>query len=236
MNQLFYGEFSLLPSKLLKTTLPVSTIIRYEISARKTFLKLYFYLPGFTYGAKTSRSSSSSGSDWASNTSSNPDLNNSEGSEGKKSVTGKLTPGLTTHQEMPSDQGGAGTRPSSRQRRQKDRGERGDSRGKTLSHISGSSDQLLPTFYENVSSIQNRQKTLGKRRGINYRFAFEKKQRKEASIHFHFDISQPYRIILDIGSHSKSPYLIYYQHHLQHFDCIRVKMILNDFLIFSFCH
>lgn len=187
-------------------------------------------MSGFTYGAKTSRSSSSSGSDWASNTSSNPDLNNSEGSEGKKSVTGKLTPGLTTHQEAPSDHGGgggAGTRPSSRQRRQKDRGDRGDSRGKTLSHISGSSDQLLPTFYENVSSIQNRQKMLGRRRaGINYKFAFEKKQRKEASIHFHFDISQPYRIILDIGSHSKSPYLIYYQH-LQHFDCIGVKMIFK---------
>ena len=121
------------------------------------FLKTY--LSGFTYGAKTSRSSSSSGSDWASNTSSNPDLNNSEGSEGKKSVTGKLTPGLTTHQEVASDQGG--TRPSSRQRRQAKReGREGNS--KTLSHISGSSDQLLPTFYENVSSIQNRQKMLGK--------------------------------------------------------------------------
>ena len=44
-----------------------------------------------------------------------------------------------------------------------DRGERGDSRGKTLSHISGSSDQLLPTFYENVSSIQNRQKPFEER-------------------------------------------------------------------------
>ena len=123
----------------------------------KHFLKTN--LSGFTYGAKTSRSSSSSGSDWASNTSSNPDLNNSEGSEGKKSVTGKLTPGLTTHQELPSDQGG--TRPSSRQRRQAKREAR-EGNSKTLSHISGSSDQLLPTFYENVSSIQNRQKMLGK--------------------------------------------------------------------------
>ena len=42
---------------------------------------------------------------------------------------------------------------------------RGDKGGnKSLAHISGSSDQLLPTFYENVSSIQNRQKMLGKAR------------------------------------------------------------------------
>ena len=116
-------------------------------------------MSGFTYGAKTSRSSSSSGSDWASNTSSNPDLNNSEGSEGKKSVTGKLTPGLSTHQEMPSDNNNGGTRPSSRQR-QRHKGDKGGN--KSLAHISGSSDQLLPTFYENVSSIQNRQKMLGK--------------------------------------------------------------------------
>ena len=72
-------------------------------------------------------------------------------------MTGKLTPGLSTHQEMPSDHNNGGTRPSSRQRRHK--GEKG---GKSLAHIGGSSDQLLPTFYENVSSIQNRQKMLGK--------------------------------------------------------------------------
>ena len=93
--------------------------------------------------------------------SSNPDLNNSEGCEGKKSVTGKLTLGLTTHQELVTSSDQGGTRPSSRQRRQAKReGREGGS--KTLSHISGSSDQLLPTFYENVSSIQNRQKMLGK--------------------------------------------------------------------------
>ena len=97
-------------------------------------------------------------------------------------MTGKLTPGLTTHQELPSDQGG--TRPSSRQRRQAKREAR-EGNSKTLSHISGSSDQLLPTFYENVSSIQNRQKMLGEAGisdlsgEINYnKFAFEKKQRR----------------------------------------------------------
>ena len=140
------------------------------------------YLSGFTYGAKTSQSSSGSG--WASNLSSNPDLNNCQGSEGKKSVTGKLTPGLTTHQELVTSGDQGGTRPSSRQRRQAKReGREGGS--KTLSHISGSSDQLLPTFYENVSSIQNRQKMLGKaglserEPGIsNNKFAFEKKQRR----------------------------------------------------------
>ena len=76
-------------------------------------------------------------------------------------MTGKLTPGLTTHQELVTSGDQGGTRPSSRQRRQAKReGREGGS--KTLSHISGSSDQLLPTFYENVSSIQNRQKMLGK--------------------------------------------------------------------------
>ena len=185
------------------------------------------YLSGFTYGAKTSQSSSGSG--WASNLSSNPDLNNCQGSEGKKSVTGKLTPGLTTHQELVKSGDQGGTRPSSRQRRQAKReGREGGS--KTLSHISGSSDQLLPTFYENVSSIQNRQKMLGKAgiSDLSGEIAIInlhlKRNNEEASIHFHFDISQPYRIILDIGSHSKSPYLIYYQH-LQHFDCIGVRMI-----------
>ena len=132
--------------------------------------KVNHQISGFTYGAKTSRSSSSSGSDWASNTSSNPDLNNSDQSDSKHRSKPNMS-ALSTHQEMSgtygtmaaNDLGSNGTRPNSRQRKKREAGNKNLSHmsEKNLSHISGS-DQLLPTFYENVSSIQNRQKSLGK--------------------------------------------------------------------------
>ena len=134
--------------------------------------KVNHQISGFTYGAKTSRSSSSSGSDWASNTSSNPDLNNSDQSDSKHRLGGGKPnmSALTTHQELSGTYGpsndlqGNGTRPNSRQQRKKREAVNKNlshMSEKNLSHISGS-DQLLPTFYENVSSIQNRQKSLGK--------------------------------------------------------------------------
>ena len=54
----------------------------------------------------------------------------------------------------------ASSRPSSRQRKSKRGGGGGENKNPGLSHISGS-DQLLPSFYENVATIQNRQKLLG---------------------------------------------------------------------------
>jgi len=125
--------------------------------------KVNHQISGFTYGAKTSRSSSSSGSDWASNTSSNPDLNTSDQSETKHRSSAPVKSNLATiHQELANssyaanDLSSNGSRPNSRQARKK------RDVNKNLSHISGS-DQLLPTFYENVSSIQNRQKVLDER-------------------------------------------------------------------------
>ena len=91
--------------------------------------KINHQINGFSYGAKTSRSSSSSGSDWVSNTSSNPELN-SDLSEGRRR--------LGTHQEEPPPSS-AGSRPSSRQRKKR------EGRHK---------ENGLPTFYENVSSYQ----------------------------------------------------------------------------------
>ena len=125
--------------------------------------KINHQISGFTYGAKTSRSSSSSGSDWASNTSSNPDLNNSDHSDPKRNGKPNISSinGLSTHQELTTatsyganDLNTNGSRPNSRQRKKRD----------VNKNLSGNSqsDQLLPTFYENVSSIQNRQKLLGK--------------------------------------------------------------------------
>merc|ERR1719225_150742 len=121
-------------------------------------------ISGFTYGAKISRSSSSSGSDWASNTSSNPDLNNSDHSDPKRPGKPHISSinGLSTHQELTTatsyganDLNTNGSRPNSRQRKKRD----------VNKNLSGNSqsDQLLPTFYENVSSIQNRQKLLDER-------------------------------------------------------------------------
>ena len=125
--------------------------------------KINHQISGFTYGAKTSRSSSSSGSDWASNTSSNPDLNNSDHSDPKRSGKPNISSinGLSTHQELTTatsyganDLNTNGSRPNSRQRKKRD----------VNKNLSGNSqsDQLLPAFYENVSSIQSRQKLLGK--------------------------------------------------------------------------
>jgi len=106
--------------------------------------KINHQINGFSYGAKTSRSSSSSGSDWVSNTSSNPELN-SDISDPKRR--------LGTHLEQPGEppapapSSNAGSRPSSRQRKKREgRHNKG-----------GAADALLPTFYENVASYQTRQ-------------------------------------------------------------------------------
>ena len=103
--------------------------------------KINHQINGFSYGAKTSRSSSSSGSDWVSNTSSNPELN-SDMSDPKRR--------LGTHLEQPGDpppppSSNGGSRPSSRQRKKREaRGGGG--------HKGGTDAALLPTFYENVAS------------------------------------------------------------------------------------
>ena len=98
--------------------------------------KLHHQITGFSYGAKTSRSSSSSGSDWASNTSSNPELNSDTSDPSKR----RLAP----HPEQPGESAPpsstSGSRPNSRQQRKKREGRGGRQ-----------SDTLLPTFYENVS-------------------------------------------------------------------------------------
>ena len=102
--------------------------------------KINHQINGFSYGAKTSRSSSSSGSDWVSNTSSNPELN-SDMSDPKRR--------LGTHLEQPGDpppapSSNGGSRPSSRQRKKREVRNGG--------HKGGADAALLPTFYENVAS------------------------------------------------------------------------------------
>ena len=102
--------------------------------------KINHQINGFSYGAKTSRSSSSSGSDWVSNTSSNPELN-SDMSDPKRR--------LGTHQEQPGDppappSSAGGSRPSSRQRKKRE------------GRHKGGGEALMPTFYENVASYQAR--------------------------------------------------------------------------------
>jgi len=124
--------------------------------------KINHQISGFSYGAKTSRSSSSSGSDWASNTSSNPELNSD--SDPKRNPRQNISGinGLGTHQELTTgpayganDLASNGSRPNSRQRKKRD--------GNKSNSNNAQSDQLLPTFYENVSSIQNRQKPFEER-------------------------------------------------------------------------
>jgi hypothetical protein len=112
--------------------------------------KINHQINGFSYGAKTSRSSSSSGSDWVSNTSSNPELN-SDMSDPKRR--------LGTHLEQPGDPPppapssvASGSRPSSRQRKKRE--------GR---HKGGGGDGLLPTFYENVASYQGSARPPGSR-------------------------------------------------------------------------
>jgi len=124
--------------------------------------KINHQISGFSYGAKTSRSSSSSGSDWASNTSSNPELNSDSDPKRNPRQNVSSINGLGTHQELTAatsyganDLPSNGSRPNSRQRKKRD--------GSKNSSNAGQSDQLLPTFYENVSSIQNRQKPFEER-------------------------------------------------------------------------
>ena len=106
--------------------------------------KINHQINGFSYGAKTSRSSSSSGSDWVSNTSSNPELN-SDMSDPKRRLGTHLEQPGDPHPPPPSSNGGS--RPSSRQRKKREVRNGGGHKG-------GGADasSLLPTFYENVAS------------------------------------------------------------------------------------
>ena len=94
--------------------------------------------------------------------SSNPELSDSD----PKRLPGRQTVssinGSGGHQELTTatsyganDLSGNGSRPNSRQRKKRDV-------NKNLAN-NGQSDQLLPTFYENVSSIQSRQAALEER-------------------------------------------------------------------------
>ena len=98
-----------------------------------TSAKLNHQINGFSYGAKTSRSSSSSGSDWASNASSNQELNSDSDPKkaGRSNISGAA----------PAPGSEQGSRPSSRQKKKRDINK-------------NMADTLLPTFYENVSCHQ----------------------------------------------------------------------------------
>ena len=118
--------------------------------------KLNQQINGFSYGAKTSRSSSSSGSDWASNASSNQELN-SDSDPKKQQNRGNISGGkmtvphgdLNTQSNYTNDLGCTGSRPGSRQKKKRDKNHSNNNH----------SDQLLPTFYENVSSsFQHKQR------------------------------------------------------------------------------
>ena len=104
--------------------------------------------------------------------SSNPDLNTSDqssetkGRPGSSASSGVKTSGghvsgvstLATHHELGYPDNPVTSRPSSRQRQKKQQ----NNNNKNLSsHISQSSDQLLPAFYENVPTLHSRQKVLG---------------------------------------------------------------------------
>ena len=119
--------------------------------------KLNHPINGFSYGAKTSRSSSSSGSDWASNTSSNQDLNTDSESKHKTltnrlntanggsnskngSETGSSKAGSGVGGTSRGEGGTSSAQSSTRQRKKRNGGD------PSKSHASE-----LPTFYENVN-------------------------------------------------------------------------------------
>jgi len=117
-----------------------------------TNAKINHQINGFSYGAKTSRSSSSSGSDWASNASSNQELN-SESAKGGKNIS--KVDQQQQQQLVDAASSSGSSRPSSRQKKR---------RGETNKHFQNNNqaDQLLPTFYENVPYHQKQKLDRGR--------------------------------------------------------------------------